>query len=488
MNKAYEESSIQAAINEIKTQLGLPSLMLKAEDMADYISAISSSGGSGKTVTNVTVSTKNANNYYYGDVNHDGAVDGTDVDLVARYITSSSSVSIDTDLADINGDGLVDSSDLILLKQIANGQRAKVRVVITYNDNTTTEHILQVLTGGGLDPSEATATASDILIPATAITEDGLIEGTMSDYSGTALQEGGEISTASNNLRFKIPNAGYYGTNNLIFKAFSAVASAIGLTAPKIVSGNTILGINGTGGGGSGKTVDSIECETTTQNGTFYGDANGDDVIDSSDQQVVGRYIVGSDSIDDLNAVDFNEDGVVDNADLNSLAARLNSMTAGQILAKVVVNYSDGTFDRDYIPIDVPSGLPSGVEAFSAGTYTPASDAGSGQTITISHDLGVIPDLIAFWTEDIDWKQSVGTYVLACVAFPNAVTSVTNNMSRKSIYICGKSTTSNPTVSFVSVNEIYNIPTTTTFDVIGANAAIIKGGTPYKWIAVAFSS
>ena len=48
------------------------------------------------------------------------------------------------------------------------------------------------------------------------------------------------------NLYFSIPANGMYSTGNRIYAKYATIASAIGLTAAKIVKGNTILGIAGT--------------------------------------------------------------------------------------------------------------------------------------------------------------------------------------------------------------------------------------------------
>ena len=46
-----------------------------------------------------------------------------------------------------------------------------------------------------------------------------------------------------------MPATGYYDTNAYVYVSYSTLASLIGLTADKIVAGNTILGVTGTGYG-----------------------------------------------------------------------------------------------------------------------------------------------------------------------------------------------------------------------------------------------
>jgi hypothetical protein len=57
------------------------------------------------------------------------------------------------------------------------------------------------------------------------------------------------ILVQDSNVYFNIPNSGYYGGTSDIYTTQAKLASAIGLTADKIVAGNTILGITGTGYG-----------------------------------------------------------------------------------------------------------------------------------------------------------------------------------------------------------------------------------------------
>ena len=70
--------------------------------------------------------------------------------------------------------------------------------------------------------------------------------GTMTNNSSTT--KSGTISLDSTNKRVQlaIPANGYYDTNSKLYQTYANVASKIGLTAAKIVSGNTILGIAGT--------------------------------------------------------------------------------------------------------------------------------------------------------------------------------------------------------------------------------------------------
>ena len=57
----------------------------------------------------------------YGDVNSDGAIDNTDVDLLARYLSNDTSVEIDNAAADVDRSGAIDLNDLLYLVKLVNG-------------------------------------------------------------------------------------------------------------------------------------------------------------------------------------------------------------------------------------------------------------------------------------------------------------------------------------------------------------------------------
>ena len=57
----------------------------------------------------------------YGDVNSDGAVNSTDVDLLARYLAADTSVTIDLVAADVDKNGSIDLNDLLYLVKYAKG-------------------------------------------------------------------------------------------------------------------------------------------------------------------------------------------------------------------------------------------------------------------------------------------------------------------------------------------------------------------------------
>ena len=115
----------------------------------------------------------------------------------------------------------------------------------------------------GTFTADATAGTLQIVPPYTAYVNGQKVTGTMNVMQPTSYSSGGNAqvnassfaygvySTDSSNpyLYFGIPQWSYTSKNEWVRYPASSVATNIGLTANKIVSGNTILGITGTGGG-----------------------------------------------------------------------------------------------------------------------------------------------------------------------------------------------------------------------------------------------
>lgn len=101
---------------------------------------------------------------------------------------------------------------------------------------------------GVADTKVGTAAAAQVLSGYTFTNASGVgLSGSMAN-SGGSYRAATTITNDSANSRVvaKIPLAAYYNTNGALTLAWSTLASIIGLTAAKILSGNTILGIAGT--------------------------------------------------------------------------------------------------------------------------------------------------------------------------------------------------------------------------------------------------
>lgn len=120
----------------------------------------------------------------------------------------------------------------------------------------------------GTYTSDGTATAGQILTGKVAYVNGVRITGSMADLTSADQKANGVSIADGKNVKMMIPASGHYVYGKYLYSPYTEVASAIGLTADKLVSGNTILGIAGTGGN---KKYASGACNN---NNTVYGSSN----------------------------------------------------------------------------------------------------------------------------------------------------------------------------------------------------------------------
>ena len=96
----------------------------------------------------------------------------------------------------------------------------------------------QIILGSG------NAMAADVLAGKTFTNSTGVEQtGTMVDASGATSAATASLDATNSRLQLTIPTTGKYSTGSRLYAAYSTIASLIGLTAAKLIPGNTILGI-----------------------------------------------------------------------------------------------------------------------------------------------------------------------------------------------------------------------------------------------------
>lgn len=191
-----------------------------------------------------------------------GLVDTTDATAVASQILEGETAYV----SDIKITGTMKNLGTQTItpkateQSISNGYIEKLTV--SGDSNLVPENIKEGVTifniegtmDPGLDTSDATATINDIKSGQTAYVNGELITGTVPFYGQFIFTDGSIYKVPSSSvIRFyKTFNTGPVGFNYggacIVEFPYSTVASSIGLTADKILSGNTILGIDGTAG------------------------------------------------------------------------------------------------------------------------------------------------------------------------------------------------------------------------------------------------
>ncbi len=131
-----------------------------------------------------------------------------------------------------------------------------------------------------IDPSKDTVTAETLLNGYTAHNAAKTkITGTLADKTGTAdYNAEASIDGTNKRIKLKVPATGKYGVGNYLYATYTTIANLIGLTAAKLVKGNTILGITG-----SNNNMD-----------TSGADAGAGDILAGKKAGVKGSLITGT--------------------------------------------------------------------------------------------------------------------------------------------------------------------------------------------------
>ena len=116
----------------------------------------------------------------------------------------------------------------------------------------------------GTDVSDTTLTAPNARAGYYFYLADGTkTAGTMADYTGLSVAGTMGYVTGSN-YAISIDSSGYYASaSSAVYISQSEIAADVGLTAAKLASGNTVLGVTGTA------VVANLTAQTITSNGTY---------------------------------------------------------------------------------------------------------------------------------------------------------------------------------------------------------------------------
>ena len=133
---------------------------------------------------------------------------------------------------------------------------------------------LACYSSGGADSvtpfKKGTATADKVLSGYTFGNDTSCgISGTMTNNGGTAKSATFALDSTNSRVQATVPANAFYNTSSKIYVAYSTLANLIGLTAAKLVKGNTVLGIAGTG-----SAAKSVQSGSFAANLSNYGSYN----------------------------------------------------------------------------------------------------------------------------------------------------------------------------------------------------------------------
>lgn len=147
----------------------------------------------------------------------------------------------------------VDSKYNELFQSVSNGKITVANAITDKGVATATNATFATMASNialietGIKTDDATAVSANILSGKTAYAKDVKITGTMKNKSSTTTLAVASLDTTNSRVRLKLPEDGYYDTNAYLYVSYASLASAIGLTSDKLLAGNTVLGISGTG-------------------------------------------------------------------------------------------------------------------------------------------------------------------------------------------------------------------------------------------------
>ena len=248
-----------------------------------------------------------------------------------------------------------------------------------------------------INTSSDTVTAETLLSGYTAHNAAGTkITGTLADKTGTTDHSAeASIDATNKRIKLKVPATGKYGVGNYLYAAYTTIANLIGLTAAKLVKGNTVLGITGnnnnmdTSGADAGAgdilagkkagVKGSLITGTMTDRGAWIGETTGNGNVAIPGGRHNGQgYVSGAGA--------YNK-GVTD-AD-----ARVNANSANYKGGyNAGVSAADGRVNAD--SANYKGGYNAGVSATKKGTAG-AGDVLSGKTFTNSSNVeagGTMPN------------------------------------------------------------------------------------------------
>ena len=290
---------------------------------------------------------------FYGDVNEDGEINSVfNSTVIYDYVVNNKSLNYQQlKNADVNGDGKVDLVDSILLYRFALGEYPS-----TLPDISITDYLLygDVNEDGKITEEDSTL-LSNYLNNNTNISDQALKN---SDVNGDGkiniidlglLQMYIETPDNYTDTLPESPITDYtiqYGDVNLDGEVdtFDVTESSnYYLDSTSSLKGQQLLNADVNGDGKINRIDTALifdlsfgtKINSPMTDYTLYGDLNNDGILDNNDIDKLTRYLRGSTGLDNQarKNADVNGDGVINNTDLTLLQNKINNSTSSPVVA-----------------------------------------------------------------------------------------------------------------------------------------------------------
>ena len=274
--------------------------------------------------------------YKRGDINLDGKIDNTDLDLLSKYLKKQANLNtVQINVADYNNNGIIDNNDLYELEEYLNTEINKTKTLGDINfDNVVDSNDVILLNKYVLKQISLTKEQLNYA----DINDDGVVDEKDADDLAKTISDYYQVGDI--NLDGKVNELDV----TLLQNMFNGV----------VVATKAQLNLCDINKDGAIDNNDVVELRKKVSKDTKYkkGDVNLDGELTSADVTIIENYVLKKTelTIDQLNYADYNGDSTVDNKDANSLAKAIASKyKKGDINMDGKVNMIDVNILSKYI-------------------------------------------------------------------------------------------------------------------------------------------
>ena len=290
---------------------------------------------------------------FYGDVNEDGEITNEDATLLSNYLNNNTRMSNQVlKNSDVNGDGKVNKADyIILIKYLASPDK--------YNNSLPIYSIKDYILYGDVNEDgeiteEDSTLLSNYLNNNTKISDQALKNADVNGDGKVNIIDLGLLQMyveTPDNYTNTLPErriTNYtiqYGDVNLDGEVdiYDVTESSNYLDSTSSLKGQQLLNADVNGDGKINRIDTALifdlsfgtKINSPMTDYTLYGDLNNDGILDNNDIDKLTRYLNRSTGLDNQarKNADVNGDGVINNTDLTLLQNKINNSTSSPVVA-----------------------------------------------------------------------------------------------------------------------------------------------------------